>query len=227
MADIWISSQNGQIGLFDTGTGALVSGTMHYTDVSLTDIAFIGDQMYGTTYDTLYSINDLTGTSTDLGNYPDTTGKDAIVALVGDGNHLLGAAYTNNDVYSIDPSNPSKETKYTSTHHRSAGDLAWAGSTLYEIRHGPRGADEVDMLYDVTHHQLIGTFKTSSPGTFNDVNGLGYQGGTMYAVAGSNIYSVNLTNAHLTSLSSDPPRAWELPVGRPSSTRTCTANNFK
>ena len=189
-ADIWISDQSGHVGLFNTATGALIRGAS--TNLPLTDIAFIGSQMYGTSFQGLYKINDSTGASTLIGDYSVT---NAMNALVGDGNHLLGASFTTNQIYSL----PSQAT-VANVGHTSAGDLAFSGNTLYK---SVRERDGLDGLYNVTAHKLVGTFKTGAGETFSDLYGLTNNGATTYAVAGNDIYSVNLTTARLTHLSND------------------------
>jgi hypothetical protein len=47
-SNLWIDDVNGNIGLVDTATGTIVPGTLHNTGQILTDIGFIGTQMYGT-----------------------------------------------------------------------------------------------------------------------------------------------------------------------------------
>jgi hypothetical protein len=74
--------------------------------------------------------------------------------------------------------------------------LAFAGSTLYES--GVSGAS--DALVDVNTGTVIGFFQTSSISSFNGVFGLADDGTTMFAVNGTEIYSVNLSNALLSPL---------------------------
>jgi hypothetical protein len=154
--DIWISTRAGEIGLFDTETGALVAGTLHKTTVhGLTDIAFLGAQMYGTTFTELGTINDKTGKGVPIGEYEFTNEMNA---LVGDGKTLLAASRTSDDIYQINPETR-KVTVYADVGYGSAGDLAFAGKTLYE---SVVGKDGKDALYDVSAHRLIGDFKTAS-----------------------------------------------------------------
>ena len=198
-AEIWISDRSGHIGLFKTATGALVPGTMHDTEASLTDIAFIGSQMYGTTFEELGSINDKTGSFKPIGAYPDGIEMNA---LVGDGSDLLGAAYNSDEIYKITVGSHPTISDYKSVGLRSAGDLTWSGNTLYKLVIEGSGLG-VDYLYNVTAGKLVGEFKTSSGTHFNDLYGLVDSGGAMYGVAGNDIYRVNLATARLTFLSSD------------------------
>lgn len=78
----------------------------------------------------------------------------------------------------------------------SAGDLAFNGHTLYESALGNGG----DMLVNVTTHTAIANF-TVAGAPLQSVFGLATDSvGTTYAVDGTEIYSVNLTNAVLTPI---------------------------
>src|SRR5262245_5509789 len=90
-ANLWIDDTSGNIGLVNTATGTLVPGTLHNTGQSLTDIGFIGTQMYGTTFTSLFTINTATGASTLVGTYGGAAGG-GMNALVGNGSSLLGAS---------------------------------------------------------------------------------------------------------------------------------------
>jgi hypothetical protein len=48
--NLWIDDVAGNIGLVDVTTQSVVPGSVHSTGQALTDIAFIGNQMYGTTF---------------------------------------------------------------------------------------------------------------------------------------------------------------------------------
>ena len=192
-ADIWISDRKGYIGEFNPATGALVPGTFHHTIGNLTDIAFIGNQMYGTTLTGLYKIDDTTGKTTLVGKYNFTSEMNG---MIGDGNSLLLTSRTSDLVYKITGTNV---TEFTSTPYDFAGDLAWVGHTLYEsvVVNG------VDALYNVTAHKLIGNFHTADGSTENTLYGLTDTGTTMYGVTGNEIFRVNLASAELTAVSSD------------------------
>jgi hypothetical protein len=194
-ADIWISDQAGHVGLFNTATGALIHGVS--TNDPLTDIAFIGNQMYGTSFTGLYSINDATGASRLLGNYNFTSGMNA---LLGDGSQLLAASFTSDNVYDINLATH-KVTTIATIPYASAGDLAIANHKVYESV--ALNGVSTGGLYDVSDHKLIGEFKTANGAVVHNVFGLADNGSAMYAVAGHEIYSVNLANARLTPLSND------------------------
>jgi hypothetical protein len=193
-SEMWIDDASGNIGLVNTSTGAVTD--LSATGRSLTDIAFVGTQMYGTTFTNLYSINSGTGASTQVGsNY--TEGGGTMNALVGNGTGLLAASNTTNVVYSIaTPLSSSATTDFKTLPAgiTSAGDLAFGpGGTLYEsVVDGG-----IDALWNVTTNTLVHSF-TISGGTQTAVFGLAFDGTTMFAVEGNSIYSVNLTNGVLT-----------------------------
>ncbi len=201
--DMWISDQAGHIGLFDVNTGALVPGTYHVAreagaakGLALTDIAFIGDTMYGTTYHGLYAIDPHNGDAAEVGNpYTVTSGMNA---LVGHNDTLYGASYTSDEIYTINGAT-AKQADYKDAGYASAGDLAWVGKVLYESVRGPSGDDGLLNLNTGSGFY----FHTTSGVETNDLFGLAYSGSAMYAVADHDIYKVNMSDGLLTYLSSD------------------------
>ena len=194
-ASIWISTESGQIGLVDTATGTIVGGKLFNTGQELTDIAFVGKQMYGTTFTGLLSINDTSGASTSVGSY--TSGGSGMNALVGNGSSLLSASFNTHDVYTVSPSTAATSL-FMAGKFASAGDLAAAGGTWYESVVDPTTGSNA--LYNVSTGALIGDFSAGGS-SLSAVFGLADDGKTMYAVDGTSIYSVNLSNAQLTLLS--------------------------
>jgi len=188
---LWIDDANGNVGQVDVNTGTVVAGSVHNTGQILTDIGFIGSTLYGTTFTGLFSINTSTGAATPIGTYSVTNGMNA---LVGNGSALLGAAFNTTTVYNINPSNASAST-FAPSPLTSSGDLAFAGSALYESGVGSGG----DALVNVTTNSVVGLFHLGAT-TFSGVFGLADDGTTMYAVIGTDVYSVNLSDASLTHL---------------------------
>jgi hypothetical protein len=195
-SSLWIDDTAGNIGLVDTATGTIVPGTLHNTGQILTDIGFIGTQMYGTTFTSLFTISTATGASTLVGTYGAQAGG-GMNALVGNGSSLLGASNAVNTVFNINPANAAL-SNFATPPLPSAGDLAFASGTLYESGVSASGADA---LVNVSTGTVVGLFHTSSISSFNAVFGLADDGTSMFAVDGTNIYSVNLSNALLTPLS--------------------------
>jgi hypothetical protein len=185
-AELFISDESGNVGFVDTATGAVTG--LHATGQILTDVAINGGTYYGTTFSDLYSINPNTGALTHIGSYAPVGGMNA---LVGNGAGLVGAV-AGNTVYNINPANAALSVAATTGIYNSAGDLAYAGNTLYESVGDP--ATGVDGLYNVTTSTFVGDFT----GDLTAVFGLAYDGTTMFAVNGTDIYTVNLTNAALT-----------------------------
>jgi hypothetical protein len=188
--NLWIDDAGGQIGLVDITTGAV--SMVHGTGVSLTDIGFIGSQMYGVSFTNLYSIDKATGTPTVIGS--SFTAGAGMNALVGAGAGLLGASSASADIYSISPTTGVAAVT-ASVPLTSAGDLAFAGGSLFESAVGTSGDGQ---LVDVTTASIVAQFHTTTISDFDDVFGLADDGTTMYAVAGTEIYTVNLSNGLLT-----------------------------
>jgi hypothetical protein len=174
-----------------------VAGSVHNTGQALTDIGFnSAGTLYGTTFTNLYTINTATGAAGSVGAYSGISGMNA---LLGNGSNLLGAAFNTNTVYSINAASASTSTFATLT-VPSAGDLAFSGSTLYESAVSPTGGS--NELVNVSTGTPVGLFHVGSVSgaQLNNVFGLADDGTTMYAVAGTEVYSVNLANAVLTPL---------------------------
>src|SRR5262249_29557416 len=160
-SNLWIDDTAGNIGLVDTATGTIVPGTLHPTGQILTDIGFIGTQMYGTTFTSLFTINTATGASTFLANYG-SHARSRINALVRHGSPPLGAPNAAHTVLHINPANAGLST-FASPPLPSAGDLAFASGTLYESGVAASGANA---LVYVSTGTVVGLFHTSSISSF-------------------------------------------------------------
>jgi hypothetical protein len=191
---LWIDDTSGNIGQVDITTQSVVAGSVHGTGQILTDIGFgTNGVLYGTTFNNLFSINTSTGAATPIGG---NNGIGGMNALVGSGTPgvLLGAANNSTSVYNISQTTGAVTT-FKTVPLASAGDLAFSGSTLYESAvHGA-----VDALVNDTTNTIVGDFHVGAA-TFSGVFGLADDGTTMYAVNGTEVYSVNLATAALTPL---------------------------
>jgi hypothetical protein len=195
---LWISDQNGNIGQVDIATKSVVAGSVHNTGQSLTDIGFDSSgNLFGTTFTALYAVNTATGAASLRGTYANESGMNALVGTTAAGS-LLGASFSDNNVYTINATNGGLSV-LKSVVAASAGDLAFVGSTLYESAVSPSGADE---LLNVTTNSVVGLFHVGNAGgsTLNNVFGLADDGSTLYAVAGTNVYSVDPATGILTLL---------------------------
>jgi hypothetical protein len=193
---LWITDSSGNIGQVDIATHSVVAGSVHSTGQGLTDIAFnSAGTLFGTTFAGLFTINTSTGSATSVGSYGSVNGMNA---LIGNGANLFGAAFNTNTIYSISASNAAVSTFATST-APSAGDLAFAGSSLFESAVSATGTNE---LVNVSTGTVIGIFHVGNAAgaTLTDVFGLADDGTTLYGVSGTTVYSVDRSTAILTTL---------------------------
>jgi len=187
--NLWIDDADGNIGLVDLTTHT-VSNVVN-TGQTLTDIAFLGNQMYGTTFNSLFKINTTSGAATLVGDYSGIiTGE--MNALVGSGTKLLSASAFTTEVFSVDP-NTAVVSDFAPVPLGSAGDLAFSGGTLFLSATNSSGGDT---LVNVSSNSIVGAFSPNEPAVF----GLANDGTTTYAVDGTEVFSVNTSNAVLTPL---------------------------
>jgi hypothetical protein len=118
-------------------------------------------------------------------------------ALLGTSTGLLGASFLNTNVYSINSANAGLSL-FTSAPNTSSGDLAIHSGVLYGLGNSG-GANTLNTLSG-THSAA--TLHVGSPAgaTLTTVFGLADDGTTLFAVAGTEVYSVNPTTAVLTPL---------------------------
>ncbi|MGH7048684.1 MAG: PEP-CTERM sorting domain-containing protein, partial [Stellaceae bacterium] len=156
--------------------------------------------LYGTSFGSLYSINQSTGAATLVSALG--VGGGGMNALVGDGGNLLAASNGTTSLYQLTPSPYSALTFTGSTGATSAGDLAFSSpGTLYESGVAGDGNDELIKLTlsgNSVSSTVIGEFNQGAT-RFTGVFGLADDGTTMYAVDGTEVYTVDLTNAAVTS----------------------------
>jgi len=198
---LWIDDTANNIGTVDTVSGAVtVVGNANNGD-ALTDIGFTSSgALYGTSFTTLYSISQTTGQATSVHTW--VAGNGGMNALVGAPGGALNAASNNTmSLYSITPPSYSESTFTGSIAADSAGDLAFAGGFLYESAVAPDHNDELIQLTlsgtTITNSEVIGELNQGAT-RFTSVFGLAYDGTTMFAVDGTEIYSVDLSNAVVT-----------------------------
>ena len=190
---LWIDDTSGNIGEVDVTTKTFVAGSLHATGQSLTDIAFIGSQMYGTSFFQLFTINDASGATALVGTY--IVGNSGMNALVGSGSALLGASFTTNEVYIINPSNAAG-FNFAPSPLRSAGDLACSGCQLFggQLILSATNGSSGDSLVNVSTDSVVGAFVPPEKA----VDGIANDGTTTYAVDGTEIFTVDVSDAVLT-----------------------------
>ena len=194
---LYVDDTNGNIGTVDLSTQAVNilgnadTGTVH-TNI-LTDIAFDSNgNLWGVNpAGNLYSLNKTTGAATLVGFTGVTTRLNALVG----GKHgvLWAAANGDNNLYTINTST-GLATTVANIGFSSVGDLAWVNGTLYESSDGT-AAGNLLVAVDVS------TDKATEIGSMGITNvyGLASDGtDTLYAVANTQIYTVNLSTAALT-----------------------------
>jgi len=192
---LYINDTNGNLGTVNLSNGSVA--VLGNSGTTMTDIAFTSDgNLYGTTFGTLYSINKSTGAASPVFNYP-AGGIGSIDALLGGGAGTLYAASNDTDtLYTISLS-PFAVTPYTgSAGGHAAGDLAFApsGGQIYET------LDSGDLARLTPSGNAIASTIVGNTGLF-DVYGLATgDDGITYAVAGTKIYTINLSTAALTLL---------------------------
>jgi MYXO-CTERM domain-containing protein len=193
---LWISDGTDNIGQVDTVAQDVVAGSVHNTGQPLTDIAFDSSgQMYGTTFTTLVTINKNTGASGVVGTY---AGESGMNALLGSNAGLLGGSFANTNVYNISPTGAL--SLYTHAPSTSSGDLAIHAGTLYGL--GNSGGPNTLMTLSGGGAGTNTTLHVGSAAgpTLSTAFGLADDGTTLYAVAGTEVYSVNAANGILTAL---------------------------
>ena len=191
---LYIDDSSGNIGTVDLSTDTV--HVLGNSGQALTDIGFTSNgNLYGTSFDSLYSINKTNGAATLLSSYGGV-GGGGMNALVGNGTGLYAASTATNGLYSVGVAPFSIFAFAGSTGGPSAGDLAFAssGGSLYETQSNGNLA-KLTLSGGTVNSVIIGNT------SLNDVFGLATgDDGTTYAVAGTVIYKVNLSTAALTPL---------------------------
>jgi len=197
-AEILVSDSLGDIADVNSATGAVTNfESLTNANNRLFDVAYTSSgTLYGTTELSLYSISG--GAATPIGGA--YSGGLHMSALTGFGTGLLGAANNSTSIYTINTSSgvATVNGTYSSGGYTSAGDLAFAGSTLYDDVVGSNGYDE---LVNASSGTVVGYFCLGAACDFSDFYGLAYDPttDTMYGVAGTQVYTVDLSTGGLTA----------------------------
>jgi PEP-CTERM motif len=191
---LYIDDANGNIGTVNLSNDAVT--VLGNSGQDLTDIAFTANgNLYGTTFTGLYSINKTTGAATSAGSYG-AAGDSDMNSLVGAGSGLYAASAGDTKLYAVDVSPFAVTALSGSTSGNSAGDLAFTATAgaLYEtLSNG--NLDKITIAGSTISSTVIGNMG------LDDVFGLATgDNGVTYAVAGTEIYSIDLSTAALTPL---------------------------
>ena len=191
--EVWISDGTSTVGRVDVRNGAVLQTFQIPGGTDFTDIAFDpSGTMYGISTSRLYRVDTATGAVTNINDYG-PTGLEALV--FGADGTLYGASGANGNLYriTIGPNNQVTSTLIFDMGYTAAGDLAFSGSNLYMTT-------EDNLLVQVDpvarSAQPVGALGVS------EVLGLATSNnGITYAMAGTTIYSVDLSSGALTAVS--------------------------
>lgn len=191
---LYIVDNAGTLGTVNLATMAV--SVIGATGIGATDLAFSSNgTLYATSFTSLYQVNAATGVASQVGTYGSVA--NGINALVGAPNGVLyAAAFNTSTLYSIAPSPFTISTLPVNTGGNSAGDLAISasGTSLYESQ-ANGNLVRIAVAGTTVTSTVIGN--TGNTGVFGLSTG---DDGVTYAVAGTEVYSVNTNTAALTPL---------------------------
>ena len=201
-ADIFIDDSTGAIYDVDVGTRA---ATLFATpDVTMRDIAFVGNVLYGIDESKLYTIdptdpsNSTTTPVGDLASSGDNTGMNA---LFYDGATLFGMSFTQSDLFTIATSGtgPLATAVGFDWDFTSEGDIeqSTTSGNLYVTTTTDGSATSSD-FNEITKIGTTPVGGVSFDTGVNDVWGLAYFGSTLYGAAGSNLYTIDPNTTTVT-----------------------------
>ncbi len=188
--ELWIGDEAGKLGRVDVATGTVtIVGSM---GLPMADIAFDPwGRLFGVSYDsTLFRIDPASGRSSVVGALG-TSGVNALV-FAADGT-LFGAS---SQLWTIDPtSGHASGRSALGALFIASGDLAFVGGALY-LTGTDVGTDVLLRLDAAT-----GAARLVGPVGLSSIFGLATDdGATLYAVAGTRVYSLDTTSGRPTLL---------------------------
>jgi hypothetical protein len=188
---LYITDINGKVGTVNLTTDSVT--VLGSSGVVLHDIGFTSNgSLYAATSTSLYSMNSTNGSTTLIGSFGGA-GNNLINGLVGDGSELIATSYSTNKLYAVDVS-PLSTTAFSGTLNGvSNGDATFgANGALYDILTNG----------DLDKTTISGTTITSTIiGATGDksVSGMATSStGQVFAISGTEIYTVDLNTAALT-----------------------------
>jgi hypothetical protein len=183
---MYVHDGGGNLGTVDVATGAAtVIGNM---GVVMTDIAFdpLGN-LYGISFDNLYSINSSTAAASLIGA-TSIAGGNALV--FGADGTLYGAGFATTNLFTINPLTGASSV-VGNMGFASGGDLAFNTGDFYLAS---SGAQLIRVNPTTGAGALVGAFGVA--GVFGLATG---DDGVLYAVAGTNVYTVNTATGAATN----------------------------
>ena len=216
---LYFSTGNGSVGYLETydiptGAKTLVGPTNDSSAHYLTDLAWSpSGVLYGIDFTNIYSINPTTAAVTRLGSFSGNSfnglvfdaGGNPYISSVNDGDiytfNLASLSTSSATAVTLAFSSPA--TTPNGEALDSAGDMAWVGNELYYTVAG--SSFTTFYLYKVpaggTTTQLIGQITTTGGAGISNVFGLATDGyGTLYAQAGTALYTLDKTTGVATNV---------------------------
>lgn len=185
---LWVNDSSGNIGTIDVSSGTVT--VIGNSGAALTDIAFDpSGNLYGVSFTNFYSINKTTGLATSIGSLG-TTDSNALVFSNAGVAYTMG--YNADNLRTVNVGTGAATSIGNVSGFMSGGDLAFHNGDLYL-------ATTTNALVKVGFGPVSGT----SVGPFGVSNVFGLANGdnnVLYAVAGTNLYSVNAGTGALTSI---------------------------
>ncbi len=176
---MYIHDSSGNLGTVDTDSGsATVIGNM---GAVMTDIAFDPDgNLFGITFNSLYKIDPVTGSSSLIGSHGVSTGNGLVFGSDGT---LYASGNTTSNIYTLD-TGTGANTSLGNSGFTSAGDLAFVGDDLFLS--AANGQLVLIDLSDLSNSSAVGSFGVANVfGIATDENA------SLFAVAGTSLYSVD------------------------------------
>lgn len=182
--DYVVHDDQGTLATVDINTGDVsIVGSM---SVVMTDIAFNKDgDLFGLTFQKLYSIDPQTAVVTEIGSHGIPNGNALVFGRDGS---LYGAGRLSGGIYRIDTTTATS-TLLGDTGYSSAGDLTFSGTEVYL-------ASTSGQLVRVDLNNPVNSYVVGAMGVSN-VFGIATSAGSVYAVAGTSLYRVNTSTGRL------------------------------
>jgi len=185
---IYIGDSLGNIGKLDTTTGNITNTFNPSGAGALTDVAFDDSgNLYGISFRNLYSIDIDTQTATQIGGSFSTDLNSFVI----ENNIGYAMGPTNVNLFTINLGT-GVNTAIGNTGWYSEGDLEFVGSDLYLAGSSTsNGGDAFSSLVKID--MLTGTSSLVGSIGIDSVYGLGYTDNTMYGIAGTDVFDINIS----------------------------------
>jgi hypothetical protein len=198
--NLYISDSSGHLGYVNLATDKVTIVGSFGSGLRMTSIGFANGNLYGETGSSLYSISLSTGLATAISTSYGTIGGGTMKGLTNYGTNLIAGSTSTPNLYVVDTSPLVTSTLVGSLTADQVGGLTFANNGLLYDVVSKYTLDKVTVAGVAITSTAVGNL------TLNGINVYGIGGlatepnGTVVAVAGTQIYTVDLANASLTSL---------------------------